>query len=80
MICGSNGVSTTLRALEDIELNKFKRIVLLLDNDNAGDKMTKKVLYTDFEGIDETISKMFENKDFKKAITKTNLFKFCYWS
>lgn len=38
--------------------------------------MTKKVLYTGFEGIDETISKMLENKDFKKAITKTNLFKF----
>lgn len=38
--------------------------------------MTKKVLYTNFEGIDETISKMLENKDFKKAITKTNLFKF----
>ena len=44
LICGSNGVSTTLRALEDIELNKFKRIVLLLDNDDAGDEMTKKVL------------------------------------
>ena len=44
LICGSNGVSTTLRALEDIELNKFKRIVLLLDNDEAGDEMTKKVL------------------------------------
>jgi len=38
--------------------------------------MTKKVLYTDFEGIDDTISKMLENKEFKKAITKSNLFKF----
>ncbi len=38
--------------------------------------MAKKVLYTNFEGIDETISKMLEDKDFKKAITKTNLFKF----
>ncbi len=38
--------------------------------------MTKKVLYTNFEGIDETISKMLDNKDFKKAITKSNLFKF----
>lgn len=38
--------------------------------------MTKKVLYTDFEGIDETISKIFQDKDFKKAITKSNLFKF----
>jgi len=38
--------------------------------------MTKKVLYTDFEGIDEVISKMLEDKEFKKAITKSNLFKF----
>ena len=38
--------------------------------------MTKKVLYTDFEGVDITIAKLLENKDFKKAITKSNLFKF----
>ena len=38
--------------------------------------MTKKVLYTDFEGIDEVILKMLEDKEFKKAITKSNLFKF----
>ena len=38
--------------------------------------MTKKVLYTDFEGIDEVISKMLKDKEFKKAITKSNLFKF----
>ena len=38
--------------------------------------MTKKVLYTNFEGIDETLAKMLEDKNFKKAITKSNLFKF----
>lgn len=38
--------------------------------------MTKKVLYTNFEGIDDTLAKMLEDKNFKKAITKSNLFKF----
>lgn len=38
--------------------------------------MTKKVLYTDFEGIDNILSKILDNKEFKKAITKSNLFKF----
>lgn len=38
--------------------------------------MTKKVLYTDFEGIDNIISKMLDDKEFKKAVTKSNLFKF----
>lgn len=44
VICGSNGVSTTLQALEDADIKKYKRIVLLLDRDDAGDEMTKKVL------------------------------------
>ena len=39
--------------------------------------MTKKVLYTNFEGIDDTLAKMLEDKNFKKAITRSNLFKFC---
>lgn len=38
--------------------------------------MTKKVLYTDFDGIDNVISKILEDKEFKKAMTKSNLFKF----
>ena len=38
--------------------------------------MTKKVLYTDFTGIDEVISDILEDKSFKKAITRNNLFKF----
>ena len=38
--------------------------------------MTKKVLYTDFEGVDEVLSRILEDKNFKKAITRSNLFKF----
>ena len=38
--------------------------------------MTKKVLYTDFVGINSAISEMIEQKEYKKAITRTNLFKF----
>ncbi len=35
-----------------------------------------KVLYTDFEGVETIISSMMDNPQLKKAITKTNLFKF----
>ena len=35
-----------------------------------------KVLYTDFEGIEDIISSMMDNPQLKKAITKTNLYKF----
>lgn len=38
--------------------------------------MTKKVLYTDFDGIDNVISEMMKSPEFKKALTKSNLFKF----
>ena len=38
--------------------------------------MTKKVLYTDFEGIDDVIADLLENKDIKKGITRYNLYKF----
>ncbi len=38
--------------------------------------MTKKILYTDFEGVDEVLSRVLEDKSFKKAITRSNLFKF----
>jgi len=38
--------------------------------------MTKKVLYTNFEGIDEVLSRILEDKNFKRAITRSNLFKF----
>lgn len=35
-----------------------------------------KVLYTDFEGIDDIISSMMDNPQLKKAITRTNMYKF----
>ena len=36
----------------------------------------KKVLYTDFVSTEEIISEMLENKDIKKALTRSNLYKF----
>ena len=35
-----------------------------------------KVLYTDFEGVDDVISSMMENPMLKKAIARTNLYNF----
>ena len=35
-----------------------------------------KVLYTDFEGVETIINSMMDNPQLKKAITKTNLYKF----
>ena len=35
-----------------------------------------KVLYTDFEGVEDIISTMMDNPMLKKAITRTNLYKF----
>ena len=36
----------------------------------------KKILYTDFVSTEELMSEMMENNDIKKAITRTNLYKF----
>ena len=36
----------------------------------------KKILYTDFEGVGEVIADLLENKDIKKAITRSNLYRF----
>ena len=33
----------------------------------------KKILYTDFEGVDNVINEMMDNPQLKKAITRTNL-------
>ena len=35
----------------------------------------KKVLYTDFVSTEEIISAMLEEKEFKKAVTRSNLYK-----
>ena len=36
----------------------------------------KKVLYTDFEGVDTIIDSMMDNPQLKKAITRTNMYNF----
>ncbi len=33
-------------------------------------------MYTDFEGIDSVIAELLNNKDIKKAVTRSNLYKF----
>ena len=38
--------------------------------------MAKKVLYTDFEDIGSIINTMMSSKDLKKALTRSNLYKF----
>lgn len=38
--------------------------------------MTKKILYTDFETTEDIIGKMTESPEFKRAITRNNLYKF----
>ena len=38
----------------------------------------KNVLYTNFVSTEEIIAEMLENKDIKKAVTRSNLYKF--WS
>lgn len=38
--------------------------------------MKKKILYTDFEGVDSIIEKMLSSKDLKRAVTRSNLYKF----
>ena len=35
-----------------------------------------KVLYTDFEGVDDIIGSMMDNPQLKRALTRTNLYKF----
>ena len=35
-----------------------------------------KVLYTDFEGVEDIIGSMMTNPQFKKAITRTNMYRF----
>jgi len=40
----SNGVNGTLEAIKDLRYNNFEEILLCLDNDEAGDTMTEKVI------------------------------------
>ena len=36
----------------------------------------KKILYTQFKNIDEIMNQLAQNKDIKRAITRSNLYKF----
>ena len=38
--------------------------------------MTKKILYTDFEDVGSIIENMMSSNDLKKAVTRSNLYKF----
>lgn len=38
--------------------------------------MTKKILYTDFEGMESIIENMLSSKELKKAVTRNNMYKF----
>lgn len=38
--------------------------------------MIKKILYTDFEDVGSIVDTMMSSKDFKKAVTRSNLYKF----
>lgn len=38
--------------------------------------MPKKILYTDFESIDNVIEGMMSSNELKKAVTRSNLYKF----
>jgi hypothetical protein len=40
------------------------------------EKEMGKVLYTDFEGVDDVINSMMDNPQLKKAMTRTNLYNF----
>lgn len=40
----TNGVGTLRQALESIDINKYEEIVLVLDNDNAGNEVTQSII------------------------------------
>lgn len=42
----SNGVGSLMQCLESIKIDTYKEIILVLDNDKAGDDMTKQVIQT----------------------------------
>lgn len=43
---------------------------------NYGDANLKKILYTDFVSTEELMAELLEQKEFKKAMTRSNLYKF----
>lgn len=44
VVSPSNGASSLLSVIPQLQLNKFDKIKLILDNDNAGDKATEKII------------------------------------
>lgn len=46
VVSPSNGASSLLSVMPQLQLNKFEQIKLIMDNDNAGDKATEEVLKT----------------------------------
>ena len=44
VVSPSNGASSLLSVMPQLQLNKFEQIKLIMDNDTAGDKATEKVL------------------------------------
>ena len=44
VVSPSNGASSLLSVMPQLQLNKFEQIKLIMDNDTAGDKSTEKVL------------------------------------
>lgn len=44
VVSPSNGASSLLSVIPQLQLNKFDKIKLILDNDNAGDKATEEVI------------------------------------
>lgn len=44
VVSPSNGASSLLSVIPQLQLNKFEKIKLILDNDNAGDKATEEVI------------------------------------
>lgn len=46
VVSPSNGASSLLSVMPQLQLNKFEQIKLIMDNDSAGDKATEEVLKT----------------------------------
>lgn len=46
VVSPSNGASSLLSVMPQLQLNKFEQIKFIMDNDNAGDKATEEVLKT----------------------------------
>jgi hypothetical protein len=53
VVSPSNGASSLLSVMPQLQLNKFEQIKLIMDNDSAGDKATEEVLKTYPMVVDE---------------------------